>query len=91
MKDDGTAVEISAEHIGIIARTVGGGVFTELVVLAQKAKSESVKLGAIKEILERGYGRARQADPPEQRQEPSVINVEDTKNPCEAMSDPSAR
>jgi hypothetical protein len=91
MKDDGTAVELSAEGLGCMARTFGGGMFTELVMLAQKAKSESVKLGAIKEILERGYGRARHAEPPEQRPEPTIIIVEDTKNPCEAMPDPSAR
>jgi hypothetical protein len=37
-------------------------VFAELLDLSLKAKSESVKLAAIKEMLDRGFGRVGPAD-----------------------------
>ena len=39
----------------------GPGALAELVKLSKKAKSESVRLAAIREILDRAYGRPPQA------------------------------
>jgi len=45
--------ELALEH--------GPTALKNLVMLSQKAKSESVKLAAIREILDRAYGRPQQA------------------------------
>jgi hypothetical protein len=44
------------------AREGAGGAMTALRALVTGAKSESVKLAAIKELLDRGFGRAGQGD-----------------------------
>jgi hypothetical protein len=43
-----------------LTRTHGETAVTELVRLAAGAESESVRLAAIKELLDRGFGRAPQ-------------------------------
>jgi hypothetical protein len=45
------------------AREGGRDAMAVLLVLAREAKSESVKLAAVKELLDRGFGRAAQGDP----------------------------
>jgi len=45
------------DDIAPLARAIGRPAFAALKELALGADSESVKLSAIKEILERGYGR----------------------------------
>jgi hypothetical protein len=44
------------------ACAAAGEVFEELLTLCRNAKSESVKLAAIKEMLDRGFGRVGPAD-----------------------------
>jgi hypothetical protein len=44
------------------ARAAAGEAFDQLLELARSADSESVQLGAIKELLDRGLGRAGQSD-----------------------------
>jgi hypothetical protein len=43
-----------------LARQYGPTVIVELARLAVKAKSESARIAAIRELLDRGYGRTRQ-------------------------------
>jgi hypothetical protein len=43
-----------------LARHHAPSAITELARLALKAKSESARIAAIRELLDRGYGRARQ-------------------------------
>jgi hypothetical protein len=44
-----------------LARHHGPAVIGELARLALKARSESARIAAIRELLDRGYGRSRQA------------------------------
>ena len=44
-----------------LARQYAPTVIVELVRLALKAKSETARIAAIRELLDRGYGRPRQA------------------------------
>jgi hypothetical protein len=44
-----------------MARQHAPRVIVELARLALKAKSETARIAAIRELLDRGYGRARQA------------------------------
>jgi hypothetical protein len=45
------------------ARDGAGNAMTALLGLSRDAKSEAVKLAAIKELLDRGFGRAASAEP----------------------------
>jgi len=55
----GTPNKATAE-IRDLARADGPAVFKELVRLAFKSKSEQTRVAAIKEILDRAYGRPTQ-------------------------------
>ena len=44
-----------------LARQYAPSAIAELARLALKAKSETARIAAIRELLDRGYGRARQA------------------------------
>jgi hypothetical protein len=44
------------------AREAGRTAFDALAALAKEAQSESVKLAAIKEVLDRGFGRSGQSE-----------------------------
>jgi hypothetical protein len=44
------------------AREAGKAAFDALAALAKAAKSESVQLAAIKELLDRGFGRSGQSE-----------------------------
>ena len=44
-----------------LARHHGPAVIVELARLALKAKNETARIAAIRELLDRGYGRPRQA------------------------------
>jgi hypothetical protein len=52
VETDALSAEIRAR-----ARVAGSEAIAELVLLACGAQSESVKLAAIKELLDRGFGR----------------------------------
>jgi hypothetical protein len=54
---DAVSVELRVQ-----ARAAGSAAMAELVRLALCADSESVQLAAIKELLDRGFGRAAQGD-----------------------------
>ena len=45
-----------------LARQHAPAVIVELARLALKAKSETARIAAIRELLDRGYGRPRQAE-----------------------------
>jgi hypothetical protein len=51
----------AATGIRAQARAAGAEAFQKLLRLSHKAKSESVQLAAIKELLDRGFGRAAAA------------------------------
>ena len=55
----GTPNKTTAE-IRELVRADGPAIFKELVRLAFKSKSEQTRLGAMKEILDRAYGKAPQ-------------------------------
>jgi hypothetical protein len=55
----GTPNKMTAE-IRDPVRADGPAIFKELVRLAFKSKSEQTRLGAMKEILDRAYGKAPQ-------------------------------
>src|SRR2546421_9094453 len=55
----GTPNKLTAE-IRDLVRADGPAIFKELVRLAFKSKSEQTRLGAMKEILDRAYGKAPQ-------------------------------
>jgi hypothetical protein len=44
-----------------LARLHASSIIVELARLALKAKSETARIAAIRELLDRGYGRSRQA------------------------------
>jgi hypothetical protein len=44
-----------------LARQYAPSAIVELARLSQKAKSETARIAAIRELLDRGYGRPRQA------------------------------
>ncbi len=56
----GTPNKVTAE-IRELARIDGPAVFKELVRLAFESKSEQTRVAAIKEILDRAYGRPPQS------------------------------
>lgn len=63
MKSNAAETMIDAESaLRIEARAAAGAVFKELLQLSRDAQSESVKLAAIKEVLDRAFGRAGPAD-----------------------------
>lgn len=55
------AADVLADEIRNLMREAGAGAAVELKRLAGDAKSESVRLAAIKELLDRGFGRAAAA------------------------------
>jgi hypothetical protein len=48
-------------EIQVLARQHAPSAIAELARLALKAKSETARIAAIRELLDRGYGRARQS------------------------------
>ncbi len=75
------------------ARAIGPDTFDELRKLAFESKSEPTKLGAIREILDRGYGRTPLAS--NGAPEDISLDVKRTAicedDPSRAMPDPSRR
>lgn len=59
-RQKGTVNKVTAE-IGEIAREYGPGAVEKLWHIATKSKSDSAKVAAIKEVLDRGYGKAAQS------------------------------
>jgi hypothetical protein len=56
------ATDAMAEEMRRVAREAGPEALKELMNLAKSSQSESIKLAAIKELLDRGFGRAVQND-----------------------------
>jgi hypothetical protein len=78
------------------ARAIGPGTFDELKKLAFESESAATKLGAIKEILDRGYGRSPLAgggDPENEAPIVYVLNKDTiwTTDPSKAIPDPARR
>src|SRR4051812_41418541 len=59
-RQKGTPNKVTVE-IKSLARAHAGAAVTELIRLATKAESEATRVAAIKELLDRGYGRSTQA------------------------------
>jgi hypothetical protein len=70
----GTPNKATAE-IRDLARADGPAVFKELVRLALESKNEQTRVAAIKEILDRGYGRASQPIDGDGQGDPTIIHV----------------
>ena len=77
------------------ARAIGPSAFDELKALAFESKSEPTKLAAIKEILDRGYGRTplASADAPGEGQVTLILDKDKlwTRDPAKAYPDPARR
>jgi hypothetical protein len=77
------------------ARAIGPDIFDELKKLAFESESAATKLGAIKEILDRGYGRTPLASADASGDgEVTVIVQKDklwTRDPAKAFPDPARR
>jgi hypothetical protein len=70
----GTPNKATAE-IRDLARADGPAVFKELVRLAFKSNSEQTRVAAIKEILDRAYGRPTQPIDGDEHGGPVIVNV----------------
>jgi hypothetical protein len=70
----GTPNKATAE-IRDLARADGPAVFKELVRLAFKSNSEQTRVAAIKEILDRAYGRPTQPIDGDGHDGPVIVNV----------------
>jgi hypothetical protein len=62
-KTPSEATDAATAKIRALAREAGAEALSGLLGLARDAKSESVKLAAIKELLDRGFGRASSETP----------------------------
>ena len=78
------------------ARAIGPETFAELKKLAFETEAAATKLGAIKEILDRGYGRTplAGAGSAQGEEQPVFVLHKDTiwtSDPSKAIPDPSRR
>ncbi len=63
VKSSGAApTDTAAAALRAKARAAGSEMLDRLLELARECKSDAVKLAAIKELLDRGFGRAAQSE-----------------------------